>query len=67
MTTPYNTGKVKIGIYYEKPRYCEYDKDMLALQGWLIGDREASRRLLLAKVFYAVALIVVFAILILKK
>ena len=38
MNTPYNTGKVKIGCNYQKPRYVEEDMDMLRLQSYLIHD-----------------------------
>jgi hypothetical protein len=34
----YNTGKVKIGQYYEPPRYVEHDSDMLTIQSYLIHD-----------------------------
>lgn len=44
MNTPYNTGKVEIGKYYQKPYYVEQDDDMIAVQGWLIGDPAAARR-----------------------
>jgi hypothetical protein len=44
MNTPYNNGKVSIGKYYQKPYYVEQDEDMLAIQGWLIGDPAAAKR-----------------------
>jgi hypothetical protein len=44
MNTPYNTGKVKIGVYYEKPRYVEDDMDMLRLQSYLIHDPTRLKR-----------------------
>ena len=44
MNTPYNTGKVEIGKYYQKPLNVEQDDDMIALQGWLIGDPAVARR-----------------------
>jgi len=34
--TPYDTGKVKIGVYYEPPRPTQ-DEDELALQDALLG------------------------------
>jgi hypothetical protein len=43
MNTPYNTGKVQIGKYYQKPLYVEQDEDMIAVQGWLLGDRRAVK------------------------
>ena len=44
MNVPYNTGKVKIGVYYEKPRYVEDDMDMLRLQSYLIHDPARLKR-----------------------
>jgi hypothetical protein len=48
MTTPYNTGKVLIGSNYHanplKPKYIEYDTDMLLLQHALVGDTKQYRR-----------------------
>jgi hypothetical protein len=35
---PYDNGKVKIGINYQRPRYVEQDSDMLVLQSYLIED-----------------------------
>jgi hypothetical protein len=34
--TPYDTGKIKIGVYYEPPRPMQ-DEDELALQDALLG------------------------------
>jgi hypothetical protein len=48
MTTPYNTGKVLIGSNYDanplKPKYVEYDNDMLLLQHALVGNTKQYRR-----------------------
>ena len=44
MNTPYNTGKVNIGVYYEKPKYIEDDMDMLRLQSYLIYDPARLKR-----------------------
>jgi hypothetical protein len=65
MRTPYNTGKVKIGQYYEPPKYVEEDRDMLAIQGWLIGDCKAAKRERYAKIAYwtLVVLTVVLSVL----
>jgi len=41
--TPYDNGKIKMGIYYQKPKYVEYDSDMLEIQKWLIGDPDKLR------------------------
>lgn len=42
MDVPYNNGKIKIGSAYYlnplKPKYIEYDEDMLELQSYLIMD-----------------------------
>jgi hypothetical protein len=43
MNVPYNNGKVSIGKYYQKPYYVEQDDDMIAIQGWLIGDAKQAR------------------------
>jgi hypothetical protein len=42
-TPPYNNGKIKIGEFYEPPKYVEQDRDMLEIQKWLIGDPERLR------------------------
>ena len=44
MNIPYDTGKVKIGKYYQKPRYVEEDTDMLRLQSYLIYDPARLKR-----------------------
>lgn len=44
MNIPYDTGKVKIGLYYQKPRYVEEDTDMLRLQSYLIYDPVRLKR-----------------------
>jgi len=48
MTTPYNTGKVSIGSNYDanplKPKYVEYDDDMLLLQHAFVGNVKQYRR-----------------------
>jgi hypothetical protein len=52
MTTPYNTGKVQIGKYYQKPLHVEQDDDMLELQGCLLGKSKAARMDRIAKRLY---------------
>jgi hypothetical protein len=52
MNIPYNTGKVQIGKYYQKPAYIEQDDDMLAIQGWLIGDSKQAKRERIANIIY---------------
>ena len=44
MNIPYDTGKVKIGLYYQKPQYVEEDMDMLRLQSYLIYDPARLKR-----------------------
>ena len=52
MNTPYNTGKVQIGKYYQKPLRIEQDADMIELQGCLLGKSRAARMERLAKRIY---------------
>jgi hypothetical protein len=59
MNTPYNNGKVEIGKYYQKPYYVEQDEDMLAIQGWLIGDPSALRKKYWANFTYICVLVVI--------
>jgi hypothetical protein len=56
MNTPYNTGKVQIGKYYQKPYYVEQDDDMLAIQGWLIGDNKQAKRERIENIVYGFVL-----------
>lgn len=58
MNVPYNTGKVEIGKYYQKPCHVEQDDDMIAIQGWLIGDNKQAKQRYWANVFYAMTLVV---------
>ena len=45
MNIPYTTKSgVKIGIYYQKPRYVEEDLDMIRLQSYLIHDPARLKR-----------------------
>ena len=45
MNIPYKTKSgVKIGVYYQKPRYVEEDMDMLRLQSLLIHDPDRLKR-----------------------
>jgi hypothetical protein len=61
MNTPYNTGKIQIGKYYQKPTYVEIDDDMIKVQGWLIGESKEARMNRIAKRIYMT--LVVFLIL----
>jgi hypothetical protein len=62
MNVPYNTGKISIGKYYQKPCHVEMDDDMLAVQDWLIGDTKRFRQRYWANVIYAITLILLVAI-----
>lgn len=63
---PFDTGKIKMGIYYQKPKYVEYDKDMLYLQKWLIGDPEKLRKELIINYVYGILLVFVLLVILLK-
>jgi hypothetical protein len=52
MNTPYNTGKVEIGKYYQKPLRTEQDADMIELQGYLLGASKTARIDRIAKRLY---------------
>jgi hypothetical protein len=52
MNTPYNTGKVQIGKYYQKPLRIEQDDDMIELQGYLLGKSKTARMERIAKRIY---------------
>jgi hypothetical protein len=58
MNVPYNNGKVEIGKYYQKPYYVEQDLDMIAVQGWLLGDKRAARIKFYANLSYGCLLVV---------
>ena len=65
--TPYDNGKVKMGIYYELPKYVENDPDMLEIQKWLIGDPKRLRFEYWCNVVYLWALGFVLLVIILKN
>lgn len=45
MNVPYNTGKVKIGQFYQRPQpVYDIDKDMALLQTSLIGDVKSIKK-----------------------
>lgn len=67
MRTPYDTGKVKIGLYYEPPKYIESDPDMIAIQGWFIGDNKVARRNYIANLSYIVLLVIAVVLAIVCK
>jgi len=44
VNTPYNNGKIKMGIYHQREPYVETDPDMILLQSYLIQDPKILRR-----------------------
>lgn len=50
MRTPYDNGKIKMGIYYEPPQYVEEDRDMITIQGWFLGRNRYAKRERLATI-----------------
>ena len=65
--TPYDNGKVKMGIYYEPPKYVEYDPDMLEIQSWMIGNPQKMRYNYWANIAYIVGLCFVLLVAILSS
>jgi len=63
MNTPYNTGKVEIGKYYQKPLRIEQDDDMIKVQGWLIGESKEARMNRIAKRIYFGLVLVLITVL----
>jgi hypothetical protein len=62
MNTPYNTGKVQIGKYYQKPLRIEQDDDMIVLQGYLLGKSRTARMERMAKrIYYGMVVVCVVA------
>jgi hypothetical protein len=62
MNTPYNTGKVQIGKYYQKPLRVEQDDDMIVLQGYLLGKSRTARMERIAKrIYYGMVVVCVVA------
>jgi hypothetical protein len=62
MNVPYNNGKVSIGKYYQKPYYVEQDDDMIAIQGWLIGDNKGAMQRYWANVVYTTVIVLMIII-----
>jgi hypothetical protein len=59
MNVPYNTGKVKIGQFYERPQpMYDIDKDMALLQTSLIGDIKTIKKEKLHNTLYVGALVI---------
>lgn len=58
MNVPYNTGKVKIGQFYQRPQpVYEVDKDMSMLQTALIGDIKTIKKEKLVNGIYVFVLV----------
>lgn len=64
---PYDNGKVKIGIYYQPPKYIEEDPDMLRLQSYLIYDPDRLKKEYWIKVAYNIGLIFLLSITVLMN
>jgi len=66
-----NNGKVLISSRYDenplKPKYVEYDLDMLEIQKWLIGDPKKLRFQYWCNIAYIFALVFVVLVIILKN
>jgi hypothetical protein len=66
MNTPYNTGKVQIGKYYQKPLNVEQDDDMIELQGYLLGKSKTARMERIAKrLYYGMVVVAVILLIVL--
>lgn len=58
MNVPYNTGKVKIGQFYQRPQpIYDIDKDMSLLQTALIGDIKTIKKEKLYNLLYVAMLV----------
>lgn len=66
MDVPYNNGKIKIGSEYYlnplRPKYIEYDEDMLELQSYLIHDPRILNQQYWAKRIYILILLFILTI-----
>jgi hypothetical protein len=63
---PYMTSTgIQIGKYYQKPKYVEYDSDMIRLQSYLIGDPAMLKRQYWIKVAYKISIAIVVLIIVL--
>ena len=65
--TPFDNGKIKMGIYYQKPKYVEEDSDMLRLQSYLIGDPAILKREYWIGVAYKLGISIILLITILAN
>ncbi len=60
--TPYDTGKVKIGLYYEPPRPMPEDDELLLQHALLRPSDAPFREPLLPRIMRALPTIVLFAL-----
>jgi hypothetical protein len=71
MDVPYNNGKIKIGSEYYlnplRPKYIEYDEDMLELQSYLIQDPRILNRQYWAKRIYIVILLFILTLMLMAN
>jgi hypothetical protein len=71
MDVPYNNGKIKIGSEYYlnplRPKYIEYDEDMLELQSYLIQDPRILNRQYWAKRVYVAFLLFLLIIMLMAE
>jgi hypothetical protein len=71
MDVPYNNGKIKIGSEYYlnplKPKYIEYDEDMLELQSYLIQDPRILNRQYWANRIYLIILLFILTIMLMAN
>jgi hypothetical protein len=71
MDVPYNNGKIKIGSEYYlnplRPKYIEYDEDMLELQSYLIQDPRILNRQYWAKRIYILILLFILIIMLMAE
>jgi hypothetical protein len=71
MDVPYNNGKIKIGSEYYlnplRPKYIEYDEDMLELQSYLIQDPRILNRQYWANRIYVVILLFILTIMLMAN
>lgn len=59
--TPYDTGKVKIGLAYQKPYYCETDARLqkLLLENEIVNRQELTAMAFVMAVIFIAALVMV--------
>ena len=65
--TPFDNGKVKMGIYHQPPKYVENDSDMLMLQSYLIQDPKIINFRYWTRVVYYFLVFFVIAVVILSN